>query len=498
MELTTQTLPIEYLRRGVQETVYQEQTSEVLVPESLPEMSRILGAFGTPLLQEKRMDGGELRLSGGVQADVLYVPEGDKEAQTLDAWLPFSLRKSVDAPDGCVIVRIWLKSIDARMVNSRKAIVRANIGMELRQFVPEQLALASVSDAPPQLQVKQNTYPVLLPVACGEQEFRVQDELALPDAGPAMDRVLKWELTPTVEESRMIGNKAVFQGTVAVQVLFLGTDGSIDTFVGQLPFSQYVELPGEWPDGVVAVFPAITAAQVETDGQMESRTLLLDLNLLAQICVFDQIRLTLNEDAYAVGAELVPTWQQVSVQPILDTQHTQKTAELTLPCTAQRVVEVSVCADQPVLRRNQENVSAVAALSGNLLYEDTEGKLRSKSLRGECVLDSKVAENCRCYPGCRVSAPPETAIHAEQVQICVPLEFSVEIVQDAQWQNLAGGEIVDAALENRPSVIVRRWHGGALWPLAKQLGATVADIEAANSITGEQAPENEILLIPVR
>lgn len=498
MELAIKELPIDFYRQKNSETLYQEQTAEIMIPESLPEIRRIVDAFGNVVLQEKRMEGGEVRLSGGVQAGVVYVPEGDEDVQSMDAWLPFSFRKSTDVQDGCLIVRTWLKSIDARMVNSRKAIVRANIGVELWQLAPEQVQLASVIDAPKALQMLQNSYPVLLPVACGEQEFRVQDELTLPDTGPAIERILKWEITPTVEESRMIGNKAVFQGDVVVQALFLGTDGSVNTYIGQLPYSQYVELPGEWPDGSVVVFPTVTNAQIETDGQMESRTLLVDLNLLAQVCVFDQIVFALNEDAYAVGAALAPTWQQINLQPILDAQTIRENAELQASCKARRVVQTSVCVDQPVLRRNQDQVTAVAALSGNLLYLDSDGQLQNKALRGECACSTQMGENCRCRPHCRMEGAPELSIGAESVRIRLPLQFELQVVQDAQWQNLAGGEITDTEADTkRPSVIVRPWRGGELWPLAKELGTTVAEIESANHITGTQAPENEVLLIPM-
>lgn len=497
MELTIHEAPVEYLQRTVLDTIYQEQTAEIIVPDSMPDIDRIIDSYGTIILQDKRCEDGELRISGGIQAGVLYLPEGMTEVQQLEAWLPFSIRKNADTHDGCLIERSWLKSIDARAVNSRKALIRANLGVQLTEFSPDQFQLAVVEPTP-SLQTRQNTYPILLPVGCGEQEFRVQDELTLPEEGPAMERILRWEVHPSVEESRMIGTKAVFKGDLVVEVLFLGTDGSINTFVGQLPFSQYAELNGEWPDSTVVVFPAVTSAQIETDGQMESRTLLVDISLLAQVCVIDQFFVDLTEDAYAIGGTLQPVWQEVSLHPQLDSQTLRQTAELSIPVKASKIVNVSVYADKPVLRRNQDSVYATTALSGNAVYVDSDGELRAKSLRGECVGTAAVHENCRVLPSCRLSEHPKATVQSDSILITVPVEFNLEILQDSSWQNLAGGEITPEERRSHPSVIVRRWQGGDLWSIAKQLGATVDDIKSANGMEGNKAPEGDILLIPMR
>lgn len=497
MELTTMEQPLRYLRRTALEPVYQELTAEVAVPERLSDIDRILDAWGTVLVQEKHCDGGELRLSGGIQAGILYAPEGGEGVELLEAWLPFTVKKSVDTPDGCLIEHCWLKSIDARSVNPRKALLRANLGAGMTVFTPEELQLVSVESPPKSLQLLQNSYPLLLPVGCGEHEFRLQDELSLPNTVPAIDRILKWELAPNVEESRMIGEKAVFQGDVVVTVLYLGTDGSINTYVGTLPYSQYAELGGEWPDGTVAVFPSVVSVQLDTDGQMESRTILADLRLNAQVCVIDQVPLRVTEDAYALGGTLEPVWQDVSLQPQLDRQQLSQQATLQIPVKAKEVVQISMFADQPTLRCADGMLIAASGLNGNLLYRDESGSLRSRNLRGEgsCTLDAD--PGCRCKPCCRVSAAPESRILSDAVEVRVPLEFDLTLYQDGSWKNLAGGTVTEQPQARKSALIVRRWQGGELWPLAKQLGSTVSDIQRANALPSACAPENEILLIPI-
>ncbi len=498
MKLTSKEQPLDFLRGREPETLYQELTAEIVVPERLPDLDRVVDAWGTVVLPERSVEAGSVRLSGGVQAGVVYVPEGEGAPQLLEGWLPFRLQRELQDRESCVITRLFLKSIDARSVNARKVLLRANLGIELTELTPEHLGLAAIEDAPEALQQQQNTYPALLPVDCAAQEFRVQDELQLTDTSPAIERILRWELNPKVHEGRVIGSRAVFKGEVDVALLYLGTDGSINTYRGRLPFSQYAELSGEWPDGQVEVWPVITAAQLETDGQMESRTLLADLNLLAQVCIIDRRPITVTEDAYALGGTLEPVWQTVSVQPRLDLQTIRQSARLQTPIKAERVLYVSLLADKPTQRRSQDSVYLTCALSGNLLYLGADGLLKSKSLRGECGCSTALAPSCRCLSRAALTAPPEASVNADGVQIDAELGFTLDIRQDGAWQNLAGGEITPREGKKRPSVVVRRYAGGPLWPLAKQLGASVSEIEAANSLTSQAAPENNILLIPLQ
>ena len=162
MELTIKEQPLHYLRKRRFDPIYQEQTAEITVPESLPDMDRIVDCWGTVILQEKRCEDGVAQLNGGIQAGVLYVPAGEGEVRTLEAWLPFRIKKNVELAEGCLLSQSFLKSLDARMVNPRKALVRANLGVELTALSPEQLELAAVEDPPEALQQQQNQYSMSL------------------------------------------------------------------------------------------------------------------------------------------------------------------------------------------------------------------------------------------------------------------------------------------------------------------------------------------------
>jgi hypothetical protein len=56
------------LRRLVNQTNVQEQTQEIKLPEGMPDIGRVLGAWGQILIRGKEWNSVYANVSGGVQA----------------------------------------------------------------------------------------------------------------------------------------------------------------------------------------------------------------------------------------------------------------------------------------------------------------------------------------------------------------------------------------------------------------------------------------------
>lgn len=94
MELVFQERELNYLSRVLCETVTQEQTAELIVPDSYPDADRVVDAFATALIRSEECSAGAAGVSGNAQVGVLFVTE-DGEIGRLETQIPFSDRKSV-------------------------------------------------------------------------------------------------------------------------------------------------------------------------------------------------------------------------------------------------------------------------------------------------------------------------------------------------------------------------------------------------------------------
>ena len=134
-----------------------------------------------------------------------------------------------------------------------------------------------------------------------EKSFTVSDEIMLP-TGAALGQLCCFDTAPQVDERRVVGNKAVFKGTLCVHALYKTPEGRMQTVSQIVPFSQYCELSGEYDDGEAQITMAVTGAQLEPDAAQPEQKLCFAVQLLAQCTVSCMQSVTLLEDAYAIGA----------------------------------------------------------------------------------------------------------------------------------------------------------------------------------------------------
>ena len=489
MELTFREQTVEYLSETVFDPVSQELTAELIVPDTLPDVGRLADCSGMVLVQSRSAEAGGMTVTGGVRATVLYVPDSGEGVEALGAYLPFTVsRPAQTEPESALFYWGWLRGIDARCINSRKVLIRANLGSELTLLTPETLRLPQLTEYPAKLECRTNTYPCILPLCWSEREVSLADEVPLPEQLPSVERVLKWSVVAEVTESRILGSKAVFKGNFLLRCLYQTSEGALSVFQTALPYSQYAELDTEPEQGILSIQPILCRAELDTDGEAESRRLLVDFSATAQIIARGAVPLTLTEDAYVPDGSLDAAWQSCPLTPTLDVQSLTQSLTIPLPAEAETVLDWSVCADAPTVRTGEGGCRVPVAV--NLLYYDPERMLRGTLLRGELTgtASGEGEPLLRLMPGTEPSV--------QGAPLVLPLTVEQRFVQTKPMRTLSGGTVTMQPWKDRPSLLVRRC-GGALWDIAKQTGSTVRAIEAANGLDTDTVEPDTLLLIPL-
>ena len=126
MELEFVNKPMDCLRQAVWEIKDEEQTQELKLTDGMPDVGRVLGAWGQLLIRSKEWRGSGMSISGGTLVWVLYEPEDAGELQTVETWVPFSMRWDFPQTkqDGSILINALLRTVDARSVSARKLMIR--------------------------------------------------------------------------------------------------------------------------------------------------------------------------------------------------------------------------------------------------------------------------------------------------------------------------------------------------------------------------------------
>lgn len=486
-----------YLRRAVCQYQTQEQTQEVRLPDSMPDIGRVLGCWGQILIRGKEWRGSGMMVSGGVMAWVLYAPEDGSAPASVECWIPFQLKWDFPQTqrDGFILVDPVLRSIDARSTSARKLMARANVGATGEALEPAEEQLFIAEKLPEDVQLLQRSYPMMLPLESGEKLFDMEEELPLPEGKPCPEKVLRYAVEPTVLEHKVMAGRLIFRGKATVHMLYQSEDGTWNSWQCELPFSQYAQLDRDYSSGSDAnIQVVLTSLDLQRD---EGGRMQLKCQLAGQYVVFDRVMVDMTEDAYSPTREVELQTQQLRLPKRLDRVWRELTVSGESEGVAGQILDVSCMTDDVQQLQSGNELQITVPAKMQVLYTDENGALQSSviSAQGHCVIPSAPDNDIRVRQQL-------FQVRASQTADGIGVEAECQLVVDVYAEHgntMVTGVRLGEQVEpdpNRPSLILRSCGDEQLWDIAKKCGTTVDAIRSANQLV--QEPEKgQMLLIPV-
>lgn len=498
MELQFEKTAFPCLRQAVWEVQNQEQTQEIRLSDGMPDIGRVLGAWGQVLLRSKQWLTGGMGVSGGILVWVLYAPEDGSDPRCVDTWIPFQM--NWDFPDterdGVMQAACLLKSVDARSVSARKLMTRACVSILGEALEPVEVDIYQPGELPEDVQVLRKSYPVRIPREAGEKAFFLDEELTMPSSAPAIEKVICFQLQPELQDQKIMSEKVVFRGSANLHILYRAEDGGLKTWDFEIPFSQYTDLERSYEQNAAArIVPAVTSLELE---QGEDDTLRLKAGLVGQYVIYDERIVETVEDAYSPNRPVTIQTQRLNLPILLEERRETMRAEQPMPISSMQSVDVSFCMEQPRCRQ-RENVAEIE-IPGTfqLLYWDENGALQSGTARWDGRMELTADTDCRVDAMAFPVSRPQAVLGGENTEVSCEVLLDVLTAADQGLPMVTALELGEATEPDpaRPSLILRRTGEDRLWDVAKQCGSTVESIRQVNHLTGEPEPD-QLLLIPV-
>lgn len=476
----------------IQDARNSEQTQEIKLTEGMPDVGRILSAWGQPILRGKEWDMDTLNYTGGMMVWVLYAPEDGSTERCIEGWIPFQMRWDLpeELAEGQIRLRLLPRLVDARSVSPRKILVRAGMAVLAEAFASGQIPVPELEIAPDGVELLRRTYPVRLMKEAGEKSFVVDEELSLPDSAPQPEQIIYYHAEPKVTDRKVLSEKVVFRGSTNLHTLYRGEDGQPHSWDFDLPFSQYAELSGEYGQEAQAEFALCpTSMELELDaGHLRFRC-----GLTAQYGISDREQLSLVEDAYSPKRELTIQSQTLELPVILETRRETVFAQENLSEEVNTAADVRFLPDFPKQRCREGAVELELPGVFQSLYIGEDGSMGAGTVRWEGSLKLNADENALLTA---VPAPASAQFSAGSVKAELPLELTTTARQRLPVvSGLTLGE-ERRPDPSRPCLILRRAGGESLWQIAKEAHSTASSIREANNLQAEPAP-GQLLLIPV-
>lgn len=490
MELEFEKTVIPCLNRKIRDVQGLEQTLELRLPDGMPDIGNVLGAWGQCILRGKEWRSTEVGVSGGVMVWVLYQPVEGGAPQSVEAWLPMQQKWGLTDSQREGIIRTgWqLHSVDARTLSVRKLMVRASVQVLAEVLEPMEVQLALPGSVPEDVQMLRREYPAQVLREAGEKTFQLEDMLDLPSGAMAPEKLLYCRVVPGLAEQKVVGSRAVFRGVARCHVLYIGVDGHLHSADPEMNFGQFEDLERSYEDtAVLSTWLDITSFEPELqDGQIR-----IKCGLTAQYTVHDRVMVDLVEDAYSPIRSVKINTERQPLPTLLD--RTRKIMQPEAEYSGGRIVDAVLYVEHPTVHRagNLTEMDFAGVLQV-LAYND-EGCLEGNQLRWNEQWELPVDTGAQIYPEVLSISDPQSG----GGRITAQLEAQADAVADSIGDAVTAMELSEPTLPdpNRPSVILRRVEG-SLWDLAKMTGSTVEAIRTANHLTQEPA-DHSVLLIPI-
>lgn len=494
MELQFPKRALSYLRRAAWEIKNDEQTQEIKLSDSFPDIGKILGAWGQPLVRSKEWLSSSMRISGGVMVWILYLPEEGGAPRCVETWIPFQMQWDFPQTqyDGTMRVSCLLKGIDARSVSARKIMVRCVVSAAGEALEPTQCELYQPGEVPEDVQLLRKSYPIRLPTEAGESVITMDEELTPNASCGQIRKIIRCSVQPELIDQKVMADKVVFRGSAGVQVLCECEDEKLHRCDFEIPFSQYAELERDYdPYALADVIPAVT--NLELDVQ-ENGTLRLKAGIVGQYVIYDRPVLEVVTDAYSTQRQVSPLRQELALPAVLDMRRELVNVETATDQEGIQNIDAAVMMAHPSFRKESQGFRMQLPGGAQLLGYDSDENPVGDSCRWEKEMEVPADGNAMLLARCAPTGKPQVT------KTGVGVDFSTDIqvtapTDIAMVTALSLGEATQLD-PDRPSLILRRVGDDTLWDIAKSCGSTVDSIREANALTDEPL-EDQFLLIPI-
>jgi hypothetical protein len=503
MELTLKRNNIPFYRKQADSGVTHEETMEMIVPDSLPDIQDVLDADGTAVLRSKECDNGKITVSGFVRANVVYTPDGGGIARGLNTQIPFTT--TIDAaevtPESKALANTELSGIEARALNSRKLSIRAFVNVSASAYNEGKFSRSPTpEDCQEDVEFLTEICELNPVTDISEKAFTISDELSLPAGKPPISLIIKSGVSLSADEYRVAGSKLILKGSANVLIVYASMGMSeLNSANLIVPFSEVIDLSdndgAEYKTFDVSLAP--TGLYIQESGSDSATTVSVEITAVAQAVVCKKFEASYISDAYSTAYDADCASEEHYVPSLESEQTFKETVRETLPTAvnARSIVCTRVFPGETVRGADGYGV----AFKVTVTYCSEDGRTMTASGKLNAFF---------AYPGLpyindiRATASfgePFAAPVAGGIEVRIPVELHTRVFKNVHINPVYSVNLNDEMPKDSaklPSIVLCRvGSDDTLWNLAKRYNSTRELIHLTNEFEGDTPDPGSLLVI---
>lgn len=506
MELDLKREPVRDTTAIIRLRAVSEESGDVVVPDSLPDIIRIVETDAHIELKNKELRGGKLYAEAAAHISAVYVPETGGGLCRLAVSLPLSTVFDLgDAAEGSpqTILGAELLSAAARELNPRKISVKAVCDFACAVYAAREPEICTGVENPDDAEIQTAAKRVRLTSGVYEKTLTVSDSTELAANAADCAEILKYDLAIKTVDSKQIKNKVILKGEAQIRMLTLGgtDEKKVQTTEAVIPFAGVIDCDGVTEESAVDLTYRVAGCELNivTENGTNRPLLAAKLNLTVCAEAWEEREITYVSDAYSLQGRLTYETESIPFCTAGQTEELRQTGRETISTgvAIKNVYLCSVSAENSACRPTETGMEAAADVKIKLILEAEDGGIYS--LMKTAAVTAPLENKTEAAVSVTVSDQSYHISGSEDVEVRYTAAFRLtpERVEPITQICAMHLEDDDDADKRRPALTL--CYAGAnetFWTLGKRLGASVAEIRSANGLNGDCPPAGRLLLIP--
>lgn len=472
----------------------------IIIPDSMDDVAKIISVKAYPSVTDSKTEEARIIVNGQIKLNVLYIGENENsKICTLTTTHPFS--HIINAPevtaDFISLVSIVSCSLSYTTVNSRRLKTTTLLKFCAQSYKNNRTKiLCSAKGA--ETQTAEYSFPALR-TAC-TKNIVITDTPQLPAGKGAIAQILKQSAKISDTDFKILNNKVIVKGNIAVSVLYL-SEGTFTDATVTIPFTEVVEAEGLTPSYNADVSLYVSDWDIKPDTDLSGEYKMLDANIILSVEIKAFITDTLSAvtDVYLPGGALKTNSCTLNVKSPAFKLHEEEfikeavTLSKGMP-SIRRIIDTE-CSITGITK-SEDAVTANSEVTVIYLSDDSSGPVNSYTAKIPFV--HKFAAKNPTSPCCEIKHLSYAITSDNSLELRIGADFTATPQQEATFSVFTQCEETEYTPQKRSSVIIAFVNKeDTLWSIAKKYNISLSHLASANALEENAAlTVGEKLIIP--
>lgn len=496
----------------VNSTLQKTVDGDIIVPDSKPDILKILQVDAASCITEKEVNEGSISVKGRVDLKILYIPDSETECiKSILTSFDFEeniSNKKIEATDFAV-VSSSVERVEFSLTNSRKLKIKSIV--EIDYEIIRTVDIEPAVDCEGELEIKRQSVVLRNSIGVGEFSFRVRDRIIVPSGKSSVGEVLKADYVMRDVDYTVINGRIMAKGSVGVCILYTDNDGKIEFFEGELPFAEVWDMEGLTEDAECEIEYGLEEGEmlIEEDTDGDLREALVTVTVTAQLKAAQSVEVDMIEDCYVPYKKTAVSSQRVSFEEVTARPSVQNTIReiVEISSTAPPVNNVYNVVTKPYITKvgfERNKLICEGKLEACILYvsDSSENPVYSikKSIPFSYSMDCE-ADGDGLVPKLKAEVK-HTGYNlnaAGEVEIRCILAVSANVTRQLEFGMITSVDYEENSSRSESKIVIYFvQNGDDLWSVAKRYGVPYQTIREFNEMSDDNIKTGMRLMIPGR